>query len=211
MTTTEWRLDGVQFSNCNCDWGCPCQFNALPTHGNCEALVFVQIDKGHHGSVTLDGLRFGLTASWPGPIHLGNGRWQWVIDERASAPQRAALERIMGGEDTDPGGSIMQVFSGTITDTLPVLYQRIDLSIDKSSGKATLHVPGIADGGAEPIRNPVTGDTHRPTISIAAGFEYTEAEVVNGNSQAVAGIPLQLQNSHAHLAEVHWSTHGLIR
>ncbi|MDQ3970872.1 MAG: DUF1326 domain-containing protein, partial [Thermoproteota archaeon] len=21
---------------CNCDWGCPCQFNANPTHGNCE-------------------------------------------------------------------------------------------------------------------------------------------------------------------------------
>ncbi|MGA7790694.1 MAG: DUF1326 domain-containing protein, partial [Xanthobacteraceae bacterium] len=29
--------------NCNCAYGCPCQFNALPTHGNCEAVAGMQI------------------------------------------------------------------------------------------------------------------------------------------------------------------------
>jgi hypothetical protein len=26
---------------CNCDWGCPCQFNAKPTHGNCEGVGWI--------------------------------------------------------------------------------------------------------------------------------------------------------------------------
>src|SRR5438034_944809 len=36
MTNTEWTIHGREFANCNCAYGCPCQFNALPTHGNCS-------------------------------------------------------------------------------------------------------------------------------------------------------------------------------
>jgi hypothetical protein len=35
-------------------YGCPCQFNALPTHGNCEAVAGMQIDQGYHGDTPLD-------------------------------------------------------------------------------------------------------------------------------------------------------------
>ena len=44
-----WMLRGTQFANCNCAWGCPCQFNAPTTHGHCEA-----IEAGH-----IEGLRSG--------------------------------------------------------------------------------------------------------------------------------------------------------
>ena len=37
-------------TTCNCAWGCPCQFNALPTHGRCEAMVAVRIREGHYGT-----------------------------------------------------------------------------------------------------------------------------------------------------------------
>ena len=57
MTDTKWTLHGREFANCNCSYGCPCQFNALPTNGNCWAVVGIEIDKGHHGAVPLDGLR----------------------------------------------------------------------------------------------------------------------------------------------------------
>lgn len=38
MALTEWSLQGTEFANCNCNWGCPCQFNGLArihwtTHG----------------------------------------------------------------------------------------------------------------------------------------------------------------------------------
>ena len=57
MAYVDWRMKGIQISNCNCATGCPCQFNSLPTHGNCRAYVFFQVDSGHFGKVRLDGLR----------------------------------------------------------------------------------------------------------------------------------------------------------
>ena len=54
----EWSMQGTEFANCNCSVGCPCQFNALPTHGHCRAHTFVQIEKGYFGDVSLDGLRW---------------------------------------------------------------------------------------------------------------------------------------------------------
>ena len=27
----DWEIHGLMFSNCSCAYGCPCQFNALPT------------------------------------------------------------------------------------------------------------------------------------------------------------------------------------
>jgi len=36
-----------EFANCNCNYGCPCQFNAPPTHGHCQYITGFQIDEGH--------------------------------------------------------------------------------------------------------------------------------------------------------------------
>jgi hypothetical protein len=57
-TTTPWRLVGEEMASCHCAWGCPCQFNARPTHGRCEGLAAVQIYDGHVGDMRLDGVRF---------------------------------------------------------------------------------------------------------------------------------------------------------
>src|SRR5262245_31089803 len=32
----KWELTGTVLVACNCDWGCPCNFNARPTAGKCE-------------------------------------------------------------------------------------------------------------------------------------------------------------------------------
>lgn len=47
MTQIDWYIEGVEFSNCNCDYGCPCQFKSRrPTHGDCRGFAAVRIDKG---------------------------------------------------------------------------------------------------------------------------------------------------------------------
>jgi hypothetical protein len=38
-TKNKLRIAGEEVGNCNCTWGCPCQFNALPTTGHCEAFL----------------------------------------------------------------------------------------------------------------------------------------------------------------------------
>ena len=46
MKFVEWSMQGTEFVNCNCGYGCPCQFHGDPTHGDCCAYGFTQIDLG---------------------------------------------------------------------------------------------------------------------------------------------------------------------
>lgn len=204
-------MQGVEFVNCNCAWGCPCQFNSLPTHGDCHALIFGQIEQGRYGNVPLDGLRWGVFVAWPKAIHLGNGTFQAIVEDRADARQRAAIEAITQGRDTDPGTLIWQVFATTMTKVLPTLFMPIELALDVDKRMATIRVPGLVDGRGEPIGNPVTGAVHRVRIDLPAGFEYSQAEVASGTSTATGAIALNLKGTHAHLARFHWSTHGVVR
>jgi hypothetical protein len=211
MALVDWEIEGTEFVNCNCAVGCPCQFNSLPTHGHCRAHTFVQIDKGRFGGVKLDGLRWGILAMWPGPIHFGNGTFQAIIDERATTAQREALDAIAHGRETEPGTLIFNVFAATVSNNLPTLYERIDLSIDVAGGTAKLAVPGVVDGSSSPITNPVTGVPHRVRVTLPAGFEFSNAEFTAGKAMAPGPIELSFDNTHAHLARIHWSTRGVVR
>lgn len=214
MAFVEWRMQGIQLSNCNCNIGCPCQFNALPSHGHCRAYMFAQIDKGHFGDVKLDGLRFGGLFQWPGPIHMGNGVAMPVIDERADAKQRQGIEAVLHGKETEPGSLITQVFSMMLSKALPTQYKPIELKIDEKSGTASVKVPGILEGRAQPIKNPITGAAHRAKVVLPTGFEYQEAEFVTATAAGKSGggeIELNFKDTHAHIAKMNWSTHGLVR
>ena len=85
-----WMLRGTQFANCNCAWGCPCQFNSPTTHGHCEAIEAGHIEEGEYNGTRLDGLNYVMLVQWPGEIADGNGREQFIIDERADPAQRDA-------------------------------------------------------------------------------------------------------------------------
>jgi hypothetical protein len=50
MSHVQWEIKGQEFIHCNCAYGCPCQFNALPTQGKCEAVLCFQVQEGHHGN-----------------------------------------------------------------------------------------------------------------------------------------------------------------
>ena len=101
MAQVDWSIEGVEFSNCNCDYACPCQFESRrPTHGHCRGFAAVRIDKGHFGDLALDGLGAALLYAWPGPIYEGNGECQAIIDERADGKQRDALATVLYGGET---------------------------------------------------------------------------------------------------------------
>jgi hypothetical protein len=207
----DWAMQGLEFANCNCSWGCPCQFNGLPTKGHCRAFCFVQIEKGHFGNVLLDGLRWGMIGAWPSAIHLGKGRFQTIIDDKANSKQWAAIETISHGGETEPGSLIWQVFSTTISEFLPTVTNSIQLNIDYNGRAAQVRVPDLLEGKAESIRNPVTGAAHQVRVTMPTGFEFTESEVLSGKSKATGAIELDLDGSHAHLARIHWSTRGVVR
>jgi hypothetical protein len=211
MAFVEWTMRGVEIVNCNCEPGCPCQFNRPPTHRHCRAYTFVEIEAGRFGDVPLDGLRWGILASWPGPIHHGNGTFMAVVDERADPAQRAALEAVAQGRETDPGTLIWQVFSTTVSTLLPTVYAPIQFHYDADAREGRVRVPGLLDASVSPVTNPVTGQPHRARISLPTGFEYTEAEVASGTARSEGAIVLDFTDTHAHFAKVHWSTHGVVR
>src|SRR4029077_3514088 len=95
-----------------------------------------------------------------------------VIEERASAEQRQAIEAVSHGKETEPGSLIWQVFASTITKLLPTQYKPIDLSTDYSARAARLNVPGLLEGQAQSIRNPVTGAPHPVKVTMPTGFEF---------------------------------------
>ena len=177
---TPWEIHAVEVGNCNCAYGCPCQFNALPTYGTCEAAVGIQIEKGFFGDVSLDGLKAGFTAKWPGPIHEGNGELQIIIDEQASSEQREALEKILSGEDTEDMATICWVINAMTTTHHETLFKPVTIEADVEGRKGRVVVDGVFELNVEPIKNPVTGDEHRARIDIPDLFEYSVSAEASG-------------------------------
>ena len=207
----DWRIKGRELANCNCAYGCPCQFNALPTTGNCEAAVGYQFDEGHFGDVKLDGLRAAATYYWPGPVHEGNGKMQLIIDERADEAQRNALIAILQGEETEPMATVWAVYSAMCPNKLEPLTKPIEMEIDVDNRVGRIVVPGVFETTGEPIRNPVTGNIHRARIDLPHGFEYEIAEMGSASTKATGEIKLDLAKSYAQFAEIHLSNTGVVR
>jgi hypothetical protein len=211
MPDANWMIKGREFAHCNCAYGCPCQFNALPTHGDCKAVVGMQIDEGYHGSTRLDGLRTVSVLDWPGPIHEGKGEASIIIDKRATAAQREALLRILGGRDTVPGATFFQVFSSTLEKVHDPIFADIEFEVDVDARKARLKVADLVEARGEPIRNPVTGNDHRARFDMPNGFEFRIAEAGRGWATTKGPIKLELADSHAHFANLHLCQTGVIR
>jgi len=208
----EWSAHGRSLVNCNCNYGCPCQFNALPTDNRCEAAIGYQVDTGHYGDVSLDGARMAAMYQWPGPIHEGNGTMQLIMDEITTTPkQREALQKIMTGEDTDEMATMWWVFSAMSPNKLETLCKPIAVEIDIEGRIGSVSVPGVFEMAAEPIKNPVTGAAHRARIDMPDGFEYRIAEIGSGTTTTTGEISLKRsQNSHAQFAEMHLSNKGVV-
>ena len=206
----EWFLKGKEFGNCNCSYGCPCQFNALPTHGNCMAMCAYRFDEGRFGDVDLGGLRAAATWKWPGAVHQGRGAMQLIIDRRADAKQRQALLTIMSGGETQDRATMWWVYSSMCPTKLEPLFEPIEFDVDVDARRAHLLVPGIIETVGEPIRNPVTGIEHRARIDLPDGFEYRLGEVASGSTKATGGVKLDFEKTFGLCAKLHLSHAGVI-
>jgi hypothetical protein len=206
-----WEMRGAEFSNCNCAYGCPCQFGSPSTHGHCQALSAGRIEEGYFNDVRLDGLNWIGLFQWPGEIAEGNGRQQYIVDERADAAQRAALGRILRGESTAPGTTHFYVFASTMSEFLDTIYAPIAVSIDVEARRARVNAPGLVDAEGSPIIDPHSGEEFRAGIGLPNGFEYTYAEMGSGTSRVRAGIELDLADSYGQFHVLQMNQDGVIR
>ncbi len=208
MAFVDWSMRGPEINNCNCDFSCPCQFNVLPTYGDCRAMTAMRIDKGHFGDVDLSGVTWCGMFAWPKAIHEGNGEAFVVISDHATPAQRNALLTILSGQETDPGATIFNVFAPTFAKMHDPVFAPIEFDFDLDKRKGRVRIAGVIDTDVEPIRNPVTGQEHRVRVQLPNGFEFREAEFASGETSAKGAINLAFDHSHAHLAMLNLSTHG---
>jgi hypothetical protein len=208
MASANWRLDGEWIKNCNCAFGCPCDFNAPPTHGDCKGLLGMRITRGHFNDTRLDGLSFFVVVSFPGPLHEGNGEAQPIIDEHATAAQREALFNILSGKNSAEG-TLFQIFSLIVSKMHGPIFAPVTFEFDKAARTARLVIPGVLETDVEPIRNPVTGAPHRIRVVMPEGFEHREGEVASSNIRSSGAIKFETHGGHSTLTNVVQTPQGV--
>ena len=170
---TKWSFDADYVTFCNCDWGCPCNFNARPTQGNCEGAAAWRVRTGRFGGTKLDGVVFATAGFFPGLVEQGNGTLRSYVDRAASGPQRKAVEAIATGS---AGGGIFELFAKLATTIHPMMVTDIDLRID--GPRARLRVGDVMEAETELIRYP-DGMAIEPTFSLPHGIEFKTGLAVN--------------------------------
>lgn len=211
VVMTPWEIKGRELVNCTCEYGCNCQFNALPDKGHCHAVAGIQIDQGHYGETTLDGLRIAAIFQWPGPIHEGNGKAIAFVDENADQKQRDALLKIMTGQDTAPFATMFAVYASTVTKMHDPVFTKIDLELDIDGRRGRIFVKDYIDTIGEPIRNKATGAQTRAQIVLPEGFEYTVAEIGSASSKTQGPVKVEMKDTYGQFARLHLNNNGVVR
>ena len=137
---------------------------------------------------------------------------QLVIDPRADEDQRAALEAIMTGQDTEEMATVWSVYAAMSPHRLETIYAPVSLELNIDDRTAKGVAEGVVEVDVEPIPNIVTGEPHRIGIALPHGFEFGFAEMAKGHSRTPGGdLDLNKNNgTHAHLAKLHLTGSGRV-
>lgn len=202
MPDVKWYIKGDYILGCNCDYGCPCNFNARPSPGFCQGAIMFRIEDGAYGDVRLDGLSAGCASKWPGAIHEGNGTASFYIDEQANAAQRNALTQIITGQ---AGGLPWPILVSTYSHISGPHF--VNIEITGAGEDAVARVDGRMAMSFQPIRNPVTKEPAYPKVVLPQGFIFKEGDQYALKEFWVSDGP-ELHFAHpgkcAEFARIHW-------
>ena len=208
----KWEIKGREFGNCNCDYGCPCQFNALPTHGHCRGLAVFDIETGLSRQA-LGSMACAPQRSFAGPDPSMKARAKAckssIGARRRSSAQ--ALLRILQGEDTEPGATVFQIFASTCDTLHEPIIADIEFELDVDGRTARARIDGVLETRGAPILNPVTGAEHRVRIEQPNGFEFAVAEIGRGWSKTEGPLSYELADTYGQFANIHLCQSGIVR
>jgi hypothetical protein len=103
----DWAVNATVIEACSCPMFCQCYFNTSPAphgghegHGTahfCRANLAHRVNKGHYGSVSLDGVKFWVASDLGGDFSKGVMDWAVLyFDKSMSQAQRDAVAAVMG-------------------------------------------------------------------------------------------------------------------
>lgn len=187
----KWNIKADYVETCNCDYGCPCNFNGFPTYGFCRALVLYHIKTGSYGSVKLDGIDVIYAGSWPKAIHEGNGTMQLFISKKAIEDQRKAIVNIFSGKAKGEGPFVL--FANTIKYLLEPQF--VDIAVKIDGKKSSFSVPGVIDVQIDSFKNPVTGEEQDTKIQLPKGFIWKVADAAKSKVMHILTPNLNFDDS----------------
>lgn len=208
MAETDWYWKGRYLEYCSCDFGCPCEAMAPPTQGHCDGLMAFQIDEGHYGDVSLDGLLVAGTFFFPRAIHHGGGHMQPIFRPETTEAQQEAIFAIMSGEG-QPEGTLFSILSVIVETIHEPQFLPMEFEWDIANRKARVHVPDVVTATTEPIRNPVTDEEISIRTVLPKGWVFYEAEVASGNAKSTGDIKFDYSQRHSSLATFAFNNNGM--
>jgi hypothetical protein len=196
-----WSVRGHVILACNCDYGCPCNFNALPSTGKCEGNWNWHITDGTFGDVSLSGLTFGVAVNWPHAIHNGDGDGIVVIDERANAAQREALQTLISGK----AGGPWKIISSTISKVSGPHY--VPFAVNFDGYHSSVSAGDLIALQMEPVRNPVTNAETHPRAVLPEGMVFKDGMLAASSTFRVSG-PVSFEHSGKYAAAAEFEYRG---
>jgi hypothetical protein len=187
----KWHIKSDYVETCNCDFGCPCNFNGFPTYGFCRALVLFHITSGNYGAVKLDGIDVINAASWPKAIHEGNGTCQLFISKKTDQQQRDAILSIFSGNAKGEGP--FAIFAPTLKYLLEPQFVEIRTKIE--GRMSSFSVPGVIDVELENFKSPVTGGEQDTKIHVPGGFVFKIADAAKTKLMCIMTASLNFDDS----------------
>lgn len=189
-----WTMKGTVLIACNCAYGCPCNFNALPTTGKCEGEWTWHVEEGAYGGVDLRGVTFMLAVNWPGAIHEGNGVALLLVDERTTAAQRDAIHTLVRGEAGGPWGVLGW--------TWPTLHgpEAVPFELELNGLRSRVRAGAGFELELEPIRNPVSGAEVTPGAVLPQGIVFKQGDFASTRRFRVEALDIDYADTYAAVA-----------
>jgi hypothetical protein len=185
-----YHLKGILLGACNCDWGCPCNFEVAPSYGFCEGGYVWHVQEGRCDGVSLAGVTFAWCGHSPGPLHQGNLTAFYCIDDRTESPQRGALEKlIVKTPDAVPFG----IFMSLTSDFLGVRYAKVEAKFD--GVRSRVRIQGLYELELTPMKNPVTGENEPATLLKPNGFTSKHQELCTTSTMRLSDPKLNCEHA----------------
>ena len=204
MTVPAWHIEMDYIESCNCNWGCPCNFNGYPTDDYCHTMVGYLITKGHYGDTDLAGVSIVMAASWPGAIHQGGGTVRLHMDESSSETQRNAVMSIFSGKAGGDGP--FELFAGTFANFEAPMFTKVEVHPD--GRQSWFKVADVIDVQLEGFTNPVSGEDQDIQIHMPSGFIFKTALAAKTRVMKLLGLgPLSFDHpgKNAFFAQVEYA------
>ena len=80
-------------------------------------------------------------------MHEGNGKVLHVVDEKATAAQRAAIEALLSGQH---GGAAFEIFSAVTPNKLGTVSAPITFESHREARIGKISIPGVGETRIEP-------------------------------------------------------------